>query len=77
MADATLDNCGNCRYWDRNDKNLLAEQRRDGLGVCRIMSYPDDFKNLVAFVEPVDPPRAEAVVLTATEFFCNLYKVGK
>jgi hypothetical protein len=74
-AKASIDNCGNCRYWDTRDENLSEEDRADEHGVCRIMSYPEEFGNGFAFLEPVDPHDANAVVITAEEFFCNLYKV--
>lgn len=73
---ATLDNCGNCRYWDRKDGSLDAEELSSGLGVCRIQSYPEDFDNHLGYVSIDEESAVEAAVLvTDPEFFCNLYKV--
>lgn len=75
---ASIDNCGNCRYYDPTDDNLTGKQRRDGMGVCRIMSYPEEFDNIFAYVTNRD-----AVVIVLGEpredepFHCTLYKVGK
>lgn len=77
---AKLDSCGNCRFWDTSDENLSEEDRAEDRGVCRIMSYPDELDNGFAFVEVQtdedgDPDHTTGIVITAEEFFCNLYKV--
>lgn len=77
MAEPVLDNCGNCKYWDTRDKNLEADERRDGLGVCRIQSYADEFENDLAYVSGDDEDSGLVVLVTDEQFFCNLYKVGK
>lgn len=77
MAEPVLDNCGNCRYWDTADENLDDDQRRDGDGVCRIQTYPDEFDNEVAYISTTDDESDFAILVTAEEFFCNLYKVRK
>lgn len=70
---AAVDECSNCRYWDPRDRNLGPAAKKDGLGVCRIQSYPDEFPaNDAAFVDD-----DAAVLVTAPQFFCNLYKVGR
>jgi hypothetical protein len=84
MARASLDQCGNCRFWDPHDKNLSQEDRDDDRGVCWIMSYPEEFDNGFAYATDNADPKdgdessgsAELVVVTVAEFFCNLYKVG-
>lgn len=75
MAKPTADNCGNCRYWDTDDENLDADERRAELGVCRIQSYADEFENDLAYVAGEDS--GFIVLVTDAEFFCNLYKVAK
>lgn len=77
MPKASIDHCGNCRFWDQDDEELTPQQVRDGLGVCRIMSYPEEFANGFAFVS-----NSDAVVIVAGDppedepFHCTLYKVA-
>ena len=76
MAAPKPDNCGNCRYWDTDDENLDADERRAELGVCRIQTYAGEFDNDLAYIS-TDGEEEFPVLVTDAEFFCNLYKVRK
>lgn len=65
---ASIDNCGNCRYWEK----LKAEDHH--LGICWIITSPQKFKNHFAHVSPAGEG---CMVLTQGGFHCTLYKVKK
>lgn len=72
---ASIDQCGNCRYWER-----VSPAR----GICHIISEPARFQNGIAFIT-LDlaqragrkPVNAGVLFMPAEGFHCTLYKFKK